>query len=93
MPFYRPEENGLPSPDSVGFSPEDVPRAVVAFGVDMVTKGVEMATHAHRKAQLLLTLRGVVRCEADKSVWIVPPRCAVWIPSDHPHSVTVAGHV
>jgi AraC-like DNA-binding protein len=54
---------------------------------------MEMAVHEHRKAQLVLTLRGVVRCEADRSVWIVPPRCAVWIPGDLPHSVTVAGDV
>ncbi len=93
MPFYRPEENGLDSADGAGFSPEDVPRAVVAVGVDMVTKGMEVAIHEHRKAQLVLTLRGVVRCEADQGVWIVPPRCAVWIPGNVPHSVTVAGNV
>ncbi|MCA6110807.1 AraC family transcriptional regulator [Bradyrhizobium cenepequi] len=93
MPFYRPEETDLASAGGAGFSPEEVPRAVVAVGVDLVTKGMEMAIHAHRKAQLVLTLRGVVRCEADQSVWIVPPRCAVWIPGNRPHSVALAGNV
>jgi AraC-like DNA-binding protein/quercetin dioxygenase-like cupin family protein len=93
MPFYRPEENDLDSADGGGFPLEDVPRAVVAVGVDMVTKGIEMPIHAHRKPQLILTLRGVVRCEAGSSVWIVPPRCALWIPGKLPHSVTAAGNV
>lgn len=93
MPFYRPDDNDLPSADRAGFDPEDVPRTVVAVGVDMVTEGAEMAPHTHRKAELVLTLRGVVRCETDEGVWIVPPRCAVWIPGHVPHSVTVAGHV
>ena len=59
----------------------------------MVTKGMELAMHEHRKAELILTLRGVVTCEADQGVWIVPPRCALWIPNNLPHSVTMAGNV
>ncbi|MTD95023.1 helix-turn-helix domain-containing protein [Hyphomicrobium sp. xq] len=93
MPFYRVEENDLDFADGVDFAPDDVPRAVVAVGGTMVTKGMELATHAHRKAELILTLRGVVRCEADQGVWIVPPRCALWIPDNVPHSATFAGDV
>jgi AraC-like DNA-binding protein len=93
MPFYRHAETEFGSGHVADFTLEEVPRIVTAVGVDMVTDGVEMGTHSHRKGQLVLTLRGVVRCEADKGVWIVPPRCAVWIPSDHPHSVSVAGDV
>jgi AraC-like DNA-binding protein len=93
MPFYLYEESDLDPADSAGFSPDDVPRAVVAVGVDMATKGMEMAVHEHRKDELVLTLRGIVRCEADQGVWIVPPRCAVWIPANVPHSVSVAGNV
>jgi hypothetical protein len=59
----------------------------------MVTKGMELPIHEHRKAELILTLRGVVRCEAEQGIWIVPPRCAVWIPDNVPHSVTFAGNV
>lgn len=93
MPFYRSDENELPTADQAGFDPDVVPRAITAFGGALVTKGLEMPMHAHRKAQLFLTLRGVVRCEADQGVWIVPPRCAVWIPGDMPHSIRVAGNV
>jgi AraC-like DNA-binding protein len=91
MPFYRLKEEDLRPDDD--FHPEMVPRAVAVVGFDMFTKGVEMPVHHHRKAQLVLTLRGVVRCEAGGSVWIVPPRCAVWIPGNLPHSVTAAGNV
>ncbi|MEA1674729.1 helix-turn-helix transcriptional regulator [Nitrospirillum sp. BR 11163] len=91
MPFYS---EGDPDPGKAGdFEPETLPRAVAGFGGTMVTAGLEMPLHVHRKAQLVLTLRGIVRCEAEQSVWIVPPRCAVWIPGEVPHSVTVAGNV
>jgi AraC-like DNA-binding protein len=91
MPFYQLNEDDLGPNDD--FNPEDVPRAVAVFGGSMVTKGMALAMHEHRKAELVLTLRGVVRCEADQGVWIVPPRCALWIPANTPHSVTVSGHV
>jgi AraC-like DNA-binding protein len=93
MPFFRLNEGDLRPDDTIDFNPEDVPRAIAAFGGEMVTKGTEVATHAHRKDELVLALRGVVRCEAGQGVWIVPPRCALWIPGNVPHSVTVAGNV
>jgi hypothetical protein len=59
MPFYRlNEEDFRPGDD---FDPVGVPRAVAAFGGHMVTKGFDLALHEHRKAELLLTLSGVVR--------------------------------
>ncbi len=93
MPFYRPEENEIGSAGRPALSLEDVPRALVAAGAAMVTKGMKLAVHSHRKAQLLLTMRGIVTCEADQGVWMVPPRCALWIPGNLPHSMTVAGNV
>ncbi|QWA13316.1 helix-turn-helix transcriptional regulator [Sodalis ligni] len=93
MPFYRPEENYHDVAKGVDFETQNVPRAIVAVGGTMVTQGMELPIHAHRKAELILTLRGIVRCEAEQGVWIVPPRCAVWIPDDVPHSVTFAGNV
>jgi AraC-like DNA-binding protein/quercetin dioxygenase-like cupin family protein len=95
LPVYRSPKNDLRAPSNSKVVPEaeDLPRAVAAVGGSMITKSMELAMHQHRKAQLILTLRGVVRCEADQGVWIVPPRCAVWIPGDVPHSVTLAGDV
>lgn len=93
MPFFRLTEDDLRPDDTGDFDPENVPRPVAAFGGHMVTKGMELAMHAHRKDELVLTLRGIVRFETDQGVWIVPPRCALWIPGHVAHSVTVAGNV
>ena len=96
MPFFRSNKEELNPPVDEDFEadhPDHVPRAVVVFGADLVTKAMELPVHQHRKAQLLLTLRGIVTCEADQSVWIVPPNCAVWIPGGLPHSMTISGNV
>lgn len=93
MPFYRLSADDLRPDDVEGLDPEDVPRAIVAVGFDMFIDGMEHPVHCHRKAQLVLTLRGVVRLEADHGIWIVPPGCAVWIPGSLPHGMTVAGDV
>jgi AraC-like DNA-binding protein len=92
MPYFQPDADLRPD-DTGLFDPEGVPRAIVAFGADMFTKGMEHPAHHHRKAQLVMASRGVVRCEVEQSIWIVPPRCAVWIPGDLRHSLTVAGNV
>ncbi|GAB1617462.1 AraC family transcriptional regulator [Pseudomonas sp. NGC7] len=57
----------------------------------MVTKDWEHAQHQHRKAQLLYSVRGILNCEIEEGVWIVPPQCAVWIPGDLPHSARGSG--
>ena len=43
----------------------------------MVSMDWERARHQHRKAQLLYSVRGVINCEIEDGVWIVPPQCAV----------------
>ena len=74
--------------------PHDIPRPVVAVGMaTTLTKMAETRVHHHRKAQLAMTLCGVVTCEVDHSVWIVPTRCAIWIPSGLPHSLRASGDV
>ena len=70
-----------------------VPRAVVAFGITKVTDGLEVSAHEHRKAQLLLTERGALTCEAASDLWIVPPQCAIWIPGGARHSVRGLGTI
>src|SRR5258707_8773504 len=54
MPFYRSQNDDLVTSDGDDFRPDDVPRAVVAVGADLITKGMELGVHSHRKAQLLL---------------------------------------
>lgn len=71
---------------------DSVPRAVFALsGTTVVSRDWEHARHQHRKAQLLYSVRGVLNCEVEDGVWIVPPQCAVWIPGNLPHSTRGSG--
>lgn len=67
------------------------PRAVVAVGATSTSDAWEHAQHTHRKGQLMYTLRGVIHCEIEAGIWIVPPQCALWIPGGTPHSARGSG--
>lgn len=73
--------------------PDAVPRPVMAVKASVVTgpDGMEMDAHQHRKAQLIYTARGVLKCEVSRGLWVVPPQCAVWIPGGTTHSVKGVG--
>ena len=73
--------------------PDAIARPVVAYGVRFDSKGSELAPHQHRKAQIMLASRGVLACEAEGGVWIVPPGSALWVPGGVPHRVSAAGSV
>jgi AraC-like DNA-binding protein/quercetin dioxygenase-like cupin family protein len=73
------------------FDIDGTPRPVVVVGASMVTKEWEHARHQHHKAQLLFTARGIINCEVENGVWIVPPQCAVWIPGGLTHTVRGSG--
>ena len=81
------EITGLTVPRDV----DSVSRPVVALGATSVTKDWENAKHQHRKAQLIFSVRGILNCEIEDGVWIVPPQCAIWIPGDLPHAARGAG--
>lgn len=66
--------------------PDSLDRPVVALMVDTQEKEDEIPIHTHRKGQLVLAQRGGVTCEAPGGLWMVPPRCGVWIPGGMPHS-------
>ncbi|MCI2260833.1 AraC family transcriptional regulator [Xanthomonas indica] len=70
---------------------DNVPRPVVALRATSVTKDWENARHRHHKAQLIYSVRGVLNCEIEDGVWIVPPQCAIWIPGDLPHAARGSG--
>lgn len=70
---------------------DSVARAVVALRATSVAQGWENARHHHRKAQLIYSARGILNCEIEDGVWVVPPHCAIWIPGDLPHSARGAG--
>ena len=73
---------------------DEVPRALVAANAVANLDALEQSRpHHHRKAQLLFTVRGVINCEVEDAVLIVPPLCAVWIPAGLPHTVFGSGEV
>ncbi len=73
---------------------EDVdsfPRPVMTLGVATIRHDWEHARHQHRKAQLLYAVRGIINCEVEDGVWIVPPLCAIWIPAGVSHAARGSG--
>ncbi|UII69231.1 helix-turn-helix transcriptional regulator [Pseudomonas sp. HN11] len=67
------------------------PRAIVAVGATSTSNTWEHEQHAHRKGQLMYTLRGVIYCEIEAGIWIVPPQCALWIPGGTSHAARGSG--
>lgn len=68
------------------FDSELFPQAAVALRLVGQKKDAETPLHQHHKCQLVMALSGFVRCQIDDAIWMVPPDCAVWIPSQVPHS-------
>lgn len=83
--------------------PDLVPRPVVSLGATgIVMENLdrldadfrhrpEMGFHRHRKGELLLALRGVLSCEVEGGLWIVPPQSAIWVPGGVLHKFAAAG--
>ncbi len=70
---------------------DNTPRPVASLNARSVAQDWEQAAHSHRKAQLIYAVRGIVNCETEDGVWIVPPQCAVWIPGGIMHSARGSG--
>lgn len=79
----------MPSPfANTLYDPDAASCPAVACHLDFVEYEAEVPVHTHRKGQLIIVLYGAVSCRAENNLWIVPPRCAVWIPGGIPHSVS-----
>ncbi len=68
-----------------------LPRAVIAVSATSTSESWEHAPHSHRKGQLMYTLRGVIHCQIEAGIWIVPPQCALWIPGGMSHAARGSG--
>jgi AraC-like DNA-binding protein len=77
--------------DLTAIDVDSIARPVMAWGAAAVTKEWEHAPHQHRKAQLLYAVRGIINCQVEGGVWIVPPQCAVWIPGGLMHAARGSG--
>jgi AraC-like DNA-binding protein len=69
---------------------EDVPRPVVALPGDY-PDGHQIAPHAHRRAQLVYAVQGVMTLRTADATWVVPPTRAVWMPGGVEHAIAIAG--
>lgn len=74
-------------PSLSNFDITQVRGPVAGMRVNVADHKSEVPIHQHRQGQLVLCLKGGVTCEIPDSIWMVPPRCAVWIPGQMPHSV------
>lgn len=73
---------------------DSVPRDLVAVSfIGRIETWEKSHKHHHRKAQLLCAMRGTINCEVDNGIWIVPPKCAIWIPGGLPHIAFGSGEV
>jgi len=68
------------------FDIDQVRAPAMAVRVDVVETRTEVPDHRHRKGQLVFALAGGVTCRIPGGLWMVPPHCAVWIPSEMQHS-------
>jgi AraC-like DNA-binding protein len=49
--------------------------------------------HAHGADQLIYATRGVMEVSAGRSLWLIPPQFAVWIPARTSHRIRMPGAV
>lgn len=64
----------------------DTSRAVVACALDW-PDSYESAPHLHNYGQLAYCSQGVMTVTSFNGSWVVPPRSAVWIPAEMPHTI------
>jgi AraC-like DNA-binding protein len=55
--------------------------------------GFKVAEHAHGADQLIYAIRGVMEVFSGKSMWLIPPRFALWIPAGIRHRIQMPGAV
>ncbi|MGN3961686.1 AraC family transcriptional regulator [Burkholderia gladioli] len=71
---------------------ENTPRPVAAMAA-RYPNGLHIATHRHRRAQLLYAIEGVMQVTSETGAWVVPPTRGVWLEAGLDHAVQMSGHV
>jgi len=70
--------------------PDELMRPAVAVRIDGRDKASTLPLQSYRRAQLILTLHGFVSCAAPRGLWIIPPRCGMWIPANTPRTARIS---
>jgi AraC-like DNA-binding protein len=55
--------------------------------------GFNVVEHAHGSDQVIYAPRGVMEVAAGRSLWLIPPQFAVWIPAHTSHKIRMPGAV
>lgn len=84
----RPRETRLT--DHLRF--ENTPMPMAAMAVDYAHNEF-IASHSHRRAQLLYAIEGVMIIASASGRWVVPPTRGVWLAAGLEHTVQMSGNV
>jgi AraC-like DNA-binding protein/quercetin dioxygenase-like cupin family protein len=55
--------------------------------------GFQVPEHAHGSDQLIYAIRGVMEVSSGRSMWLIPPHFALWIPARTNHWIRMTGAV
>ncbi|KJG07987.1 AraC family transcriptional regulator [Photobacterium kishitanii] len=72
------------------FDSDAFPQKAIAYMLNGIDQESETPMHQHKKCQLVMPLSGFVTCKIADAIWMMPANCAVWVPTDTPHSVRVS---
>lgn len=56
-------------------------------------RGTRLGLHAHREAQLLFSMSGLMQVATPRGLWLLPPARAAWLPAGIEHSVDVLADI
>lgn len=71
---------------------EALQQTVVSYAYDL-TDGEVIASHSHRRAQLVYASRGIMAVSTNSALYVVPPQRALWMPAEITHSIRARGAV
>jgi len=71
---------------------EAVRRPVTALA-DSLPAGTVIPPHRHRRAQLIYAVTGTMSVQAERTLWILPPSHALWVPPGVIHEISMTGPV
>lgn len=71
---------------------EHTPMPMAAMAIDY-PHGTRLASHSHRRAQLLYAIEGVMIIATETGRWVVPPTRGVWLEAGLEHTVQMSGAV
>lgn len=74
--------------DARWFDVDAVPVPALIVPIDYPTDW-RIARHAHRKAQLICCISGVMTVETEQGQWVAPPNRGIWVPGGIEHQVII----